>query len=73
VGRRVGLHLQLHAQANGTTDIDVVVVGDGKNFRGQMLGFVLGTIGRVVLERAFESSVKAIETRNSASREAGAS
>jgi len=51
----------------------VVVVRDGKNFKGQMLGFVLGTIGRGVLEGAFENSVKAIEARKNASREAGAS
>jgi hypothetical protein len=56
-------------QANGTTDIDVVVVRDGKNLKGWMLGFVLGTIGRRVLERAFENSVKAIEARNGAARE----
>jgi hypothetical protein len=51
-------------QPNGTTDIDVVVVRDGKNLKGWGLGFVLGTIGRRVLERAFENSVKAIEARN---------
>ena len=51
-------------QPNGTTDIDVVVVRDGKNLKGRVLGFVLGTIGRRVLERAFEKSVKAIEVRN---------
>ena len=51
-------------QPNGTTDIDVVVVRDGKNLRGWMLGFVLGTIGRRVLEKAFENSVRAIEVRN---------
>ena len=51
---------------NGTTDIDVVVVREGKNLRGRLLGLVLGTIGRGVLERAFENSVKAIEVRNSA-------
>jgi hypothetical protein len=51
---------------NGTTDIDVVVVRDGKNLKGWILGFVLGTIGRGVLERAFENSVKAIEIRNGA-------
>ena len=49
---------------NGTTDIDVVVIRDGKNLRGRLLGFVLGTIGRRVLEKAFENSVKAIEARN---------
>ena len=52
---------------NGATDIDVVVVREGKNLKGRVLGFVLGTIGRRVLERAFENSVKAIEVRNSAS------
>src|SRR4030081_1387620 len=51
-------------QPNGTTDIDVVVVRDGKNLKGRLLGFVLGTIGRRVLERAFENSVTAIEGRN---------
>jgi hypothetical protein len=51
---------------NATTDIDVVVVRDGKNLKGWILGFVLGTIGRGVLERAFENSVKAIEVRNGA-------
>jgi hypothetical protein len=52
---------------NGTTDIDLVVVREGKNLRGRLLGLVLGTIGRRVLEKAFENSVKAIEVRNSAS------
>jgi hypothetical protein len=51
---------------DGTTDIDVVVVRDGKNFKGRALGFVLGIIGRRVLEKAFENSVKAIEARNGA-------
>ena len=35
-------------QPNGTTDIDVVVVRDGKNLKGRMLGLVVGTIGRRV-------------------------
>jgi hypothetical protein len=51
-------------QRNGMTDIDVVVIRDGKNLRGWLLGFVLGTIGKRVLEKAFENSVKAIEARN---------
>ena len=59
-------------QPDGTTDIDVVVVREGKNLKGRLLGFVLRTIGRSVLERAFASSVKAIETRNAAARERAA-
>jgi len=51
-------------QPKGMTDIDVVVIRDGKNLTGWLLGFVLGTIGRRVLEKACENSVKAIEARN---------
>src|SRR5271167_4590563 len=51
-------------QPDGTTDIDVVVVRDGKNLKGRLLGFVLGTVGKSVLEKAFKNSVKAIEARN---------
>ena len=49
---------------DGTTDIDLVVVRDGKNLKGHLLGFVVGTIGKGVLEKAFVNSVKAIEARN---------
>lgn len=51
-------------QPNGTTDIDVVVVRDGKNLKGRLLALVLGTIGKGVLEKAFVNSVRAIEARN---------
>ena len=51
---------------DGTTDIDATVVRDGKNLKGRVLGLVLRTIGRGVLERAFANSVKAIEARNGA-------
>jgi len=51
---------------NGATDIDVDVVREGKNFKGKMLGLVLSTIGRGVLEKAFQNSVNAIEARNAA-------
>ena len=50
--------------ADGTTDIDLVVVREGKSLKGRLLGFVLRTIGRNVLEKAFVNSVKAIEARN---------
>jgi hypothetical protein len=49
---------------DGLTDIDVVVVREGKNLKGRLLGFVLGTIGTGVLKKAFENSVRAIEARN---------
>jgi hypothetical protein len=56
---------------DGLTEIDVVVVRDGKNLKGRLLSLVLKTIGKGVLEKGFVNSVKAIEARNVA-REAGA-
>jgi hypothetical protein len=41
---------------DGRTEIDVTVVRDGKNFKGRALGAVLGTVGRHVLENAFDRS-----------------
>src|SRR5262249_35475528 len=49
---------------DGTTEIEYVVVREGKNFKGRLLGIVLGTIGKGNLRKAFENSVKAIETRD---------
>jgi hypothetical protein len=54
----------LEPQADGTTDIDYVVVRDGKNLRGRVLGVVLGSVGKGKLEGAFDKTVKAIEARN---------
>jgi hypothetical protein len=49
---------------NGTTDVDVVIVREGKNFKGRVLSGVLGTIGKRSLGKAFANSVKAIEARS---------
>jgi hypothetical protein len=49
--------------ADGTTDIDAYVARDGKNLKGRLLGLVLRSFGRGVLEKAFENSVRAIEAR----------
>jgi hypothetical protein len=57
---------------DGTTDVDVVVVREGKNLKGWLLGLVVGTIGKGVLVKAFENSVKAVEARNSAGGQKGA-
>ena len=54
---------------DGNTDIDVVVVRDGKNLKGWLLGLVLGTVGKGVLEKAFTNSVKAVEVLTSTSQE----
>jgi hypothetical protein len=53
----------LKRNPDGTTDIDYVVVRDGKNLKGRFLGVVLGSVGKGRLQSAFENAVKAIETR----------
>jgi hypothetical protein len=53
---------------DGTTDLDAVVVRDGKNLKGRALGFVLGIFGERVLGGALQKTVKAIEARNNGSR-----
>ena len=49
---------------DGTTDIDYVVVRDGKNLKGRFLELVFRTVGKGKLEKAFAESVKAIEARH---------
>ena len=51
-------------QPDGTTTIDAVVVREGKNLKGRVLGFVLGTIGQNVLRKALGNTIKAVEARN---------
>ncbi|HMG73299.1 MAG TPA: hypothetical protein VK582_07340 [Pyrinomonadaceae bacterium] len=58
-------------EPNDTTDIDVVIVREGKTLKGKVLGLVLGTVGRSVLKKAFQNSVKAIEVRNGAASDTG--
>jgi hypothetical protein len=57
---------------DGLTDIDAVVVREGKTLKGRLLGIVLGTVGKGVLEKAFVNSVKTIEARNDVARRVGA-
>jgi hypothetical protein len=51
-------------QPDGKTEVDYVVVRDGKNLKGRALGLVLGTIGKGRLKSAFEKAIKAIEARH---------
>jgi hypothetical protein len=57
----------LKANPDGTTDIDYVVVRDGKNLKGRFLGVVLGSVGKGRLESAFDHAIKAIEARSNGS------
>jgi hypothetical protein len=56
----------LTPQPDGTTQIDAVLVRQGKNLRGLVVAAVLGTVGKRSLAKAFGKSVKAIEVRSSA-------
>ena len=62
-GRASGHTYTFTRRPDGLTDIDVVVVREGKNLKGRLLGLVLDTIGKGVLEKAFKNSVKAMEAR----------
>ncbi|MGC5311821.1 hypothetical protein [Micromonospora zamorensis] len=50
--------------ADGTTDVDAVVVREGKNAKGRVTGFLLGTVAKGALAKALANTVKAIEARN---------
>jgi hypothetical protein len=60
-GGRSGHTYTLTRQPNGTTDVDVVIVRDGKNLKGRLLGAFLGIVGKGQLEKVFAKSLKAIE------------
>jgi len=63
-GGASGYTYTLTPRAAGTTDIDVVIVREGKNFKGRVLSAVLGTIGKGSLGKAFAHSVNAIEAHS---------
>ena len=49
---------------DGKTDIDVVIIREGKNLKGRGLGAFLGVVGKGKLEKWFANTLKAIEARN---------
>ncbi|MFG2823536.1 hypothetical protein ACGFX4_29435 [Kitasatospora sp. NPDC048365] len=49
---------------DGSTQLDVVVVREGKNLKGRVTGLLLGTVGRGVLAKALRTTISAIEARN---------
>ena len=63
-GGHSGHTYTLTRQPDGTTDVDVVVVREGKNLKGRLLAVLLSTGGKRVLAKALANTVKAIEARN---------
>jgi hypothetical protein len=59
-------------RTDGKTDIDAVVVREGKNLKGKALELVIGTVGKSRLAKAFGETVKAIEARNNEAKPANA-
>ena len=53
-------------KADGRTGVDVVVVREGKNLKGHVIGALLGLVGKRVFAGQFEKTVKAIEARPAA-------
>jgi hypothetical protein len=62
-GGNSGHTYTLTERPDGKTDVDVVLVREGKNFKGAVVAGVLSTVGKHSLTKAFANSVKAIEAR----------
>lgn len=62
---RSGYTYTITRRPDGTTNVDVVNVREGKNLKGRVLAFVLGTAGKRVLVKEFGKTLKAIEARSS--------
>jgi hypothetical protein len=69
-GGRSGHTYTLTPKPDGTTDVDAVVVREGKNLKGRLLAILLATGGKRVLASALAKTVKAIEARNYQPRQA---
>ena len=65
-GGKSGHTYTLTTRPDGATEVDVVVVRDGTNFKGRAIGVVLALFGKRVLGGAFAKTLKAIEARNGA-------
>ena len=65
-GGASGYRYTLTRQPSGTTDVDVVIVREGKNIRGLVLSGLLATVAKGSLRKAFVNSVKTIEARSDA-------
>jgi len=63
-GGRSGHTYTFTPKPDGTTEVDAVVVREGKNFKGHVLEAIIGTVGKRSLAKAFANTSKAIEARN---------
>jgi hypothetical protein len=59
-----GYTYTFRSRPGGATDVNAVIVRQGKNLKGRTLALVLGSVGKGVLKKSFVNSVRAIEARN---------
>jgi hypothetical protein len=65
-GGRSGHTYSFTRRPDGTTDVDVVVVREGKNLKGRALAIVLAVAGKRIVGKELGKTVKAIEASNRA-------
>jgi hypothetical protein len=65
-GGASGFTYTLTPQPDETTEVDVVVVREGKNLKGRMLGTGVAMFGKRILGKGFGKTLKAIEARTKA-------
>ena len=63
-GGRSGHTYTLTRQPDGTTNVDVVVVREGRNLKGRLLEILVAIGGKRFLDKALGNTVKAIEARS---------
>jgi hypothetical protein len=63
-GRHSGHTYTLAPRPDGTTDVDAIVVREGKNFKGRLFEVLLAVGGKFALGKALATTVRAIEARN---------
>jgi hypothetical protein len=63
-GGESGHVYSLTPRPDGTTVIDVVVVREGRNVKGRLVGLLLGSVAKGGLHKALRNTIKAIESRS---------
>jgi hypothetical protein len=63
-GGASGFTYTLTPQPDRTTKVEVVVVREGRNIKGRLLAIALDSVGRRVLAKQLERTVRAIESRS---------
>lgn len=63
-GGRSGHTYTFTSLPDGSTQLEVVVVREGKNLRGRVTGLLVSSVGKGVLRKALKHTIKAVEARN---------